>query len=428
MAVDKNLFMYDLAVVAIMKNEAPYIKEWLDYHLLAGVDHFFIYDNESSDNQKEILQPYIDAGIVTYIFYPGKARQYEAYNDAVQNFKFFCRYMAFIDADEFIFPKTNQSISEVVDEILSEKPDAVALVAHMIIFGSNFHEKADYNRGVLERFTRRTPNDFAPVDENNIPGGNVYLKTILNPRCVNFFDDPHHAKFFVDCHAVDEGGNVSNLSIKLPILADKIVVNHYHTKSYEEYREKVRRGNADFVENHYSMKNFAKNDHNEIFDDGILKYRESRKKIPAEKFNDMQTRILNALEKNLLSVSPKNLPENFFDDKVETFLICLAVSEKFKFKSEGRFISEYALFWLYQTICRDNSPRDLFMIFKSLPEILRLPYPITEKIRRSCMEIIPKFKEFLRLNAIYFEKTWQKIVELDYLLEMLKTFEFYAKK
>ena len=38
--VDKNLFLYDLAVVAIFKDEAPYLKEWLDYHLAAGVEHF----------------------------------------------------------------------------------------------------------------------------------------------------------------------------------------------------------------------------------------------------------------------------------------------------------------------------------------------------------------------------------------------------
>ena len=40
--VDKNLFLYDLAVVAIFKDEAPYLKEWLDYHLAAGVEHFYL--------------------------------------------------------------------------------------------------------------------------------------------------------------------------------------------------------------------------------------------------------------------------------------------------------------------------------------------------------------------------------------------------
>jgi len=45
MAVDKNLFLHDLAVVAILYNEGRYLKEWLNYHILAGVDHFYIYDH-----------------------------------------------------------------------------------------------------------------------------------------------------------------------------------------------------------------------------------------------------------------------------------------------------------------------------------------------------------------------------------------------
>ncbi|MBQ6975183.1 MAG: glycosyltransferase family 2 protein [Selenomonadaceae bacterium] len=53
MRIDRDLFMYDLVVVTIVRDEAPYIKEWIDYHLLAGVNHFLIYDNESSDNLKE---------------------------------------------------------------------------------------------------------------------------------------------------------------------------------------------------------------------------------------------------------------------------------------------------------------------------------------------------------------------------------------
>ena len=109
--VDKNLFLYDLAIVAIMKNEGRYLKEWLDYHLLAGVEHFYLYDNDSTDNQAEVAKPYVEAGLVDYFFLPGKVMQHFAYNDAVNRFKFHCRYMAFIDLDEFIFPKTNRSIT-----------------------------------------------------------------------------------------------------------------------------------------------------------------------------------------------------------------------------------------------------------------------------------------------------------------------------
>ena len=107
MAVDKNLFLHDLSIVAIMKFEGPYLKEWLDYHLLAGVDHFYIYDNDSPDNQAEIAAPYVKAGLVDYFPTPGKMMQNVVYNDAVKDFKFQSRYMAFIDGDEFIYPKSS---------------------------------------------------------------------------------------------------------------------------------------------------------------------------------------------------------------------------------------------------------------------------------------------------------------------------------
>ena len=106
MAVDKNLFLHDLAIVATLKDEGPYLKEWLDYHLLAGVDHFYLYDHESTDNYAEIVKPYIDAGLVTSTPYPNNISMYMAYNDAIKRFKFFNRYMAIIDIDEFIYPKS----------------------------------------------------------------------------------------------------------------------------------------------------------------------------------------------------------------------------------------------------------------------------------------------------------------------------------
>ena len=108
--VDKDLFLYDLSIVAILKNEGPYLKEWLDYHLLAGVDHFYLYDNDSPDNQAEVAKPYVEAGLVTYIPFPGKKMQFPAYTDAQKRFKFQCRYMAIIDGDEFIFPKSSGGV------------------------------------------------------------------------------------------------------------------------------------------------------------------------------------------------------------------------------------------------------------------------------------------------------------------------------
>ena len=50
---------HTLSIAAIMKNEKPYLKEWLEYHQLIGVEHFYLCDNDSNDGTEEYLQPYI---------------------------------------------------------------------------------------------------------------------------------------------------------------------------------------------------------------------------------------------------------------------------------------------------------------------------------------------------------------------------------
>ena len=64
-----------LAVCAIAKNEGPYFKEWLEWHRKQGVEKFYIYDNESTDCTKEVLQPYIESGLVEYTYFPGYRKQ-----------------------------------------------------------------------------------------------------------------------------------------------------------------------------------------------------------------------------------------------------------------------------------------------------------------------------------------------------------------
>ena len=92
-----------LAFVLIAKNEATYIKEWLDFHIKQGVSKFIIYDNESTDNFREVLQPYIDAGTVIYAVIRNQRRQIDAYNMALHDYGDKFKYMGFIDADEFVF-------------------------------------------------------------------------------------------------------------------------------------------------------------------------------------------------------------------------------------------------------------------------------------------------------------------------------------
>ena len=416
---DKNLFLYDLAVVAIMKDEEHYVKEWLDYHLLAGVNHFYIYDNESTAEFKKILQPYIDAGLVTYKFYPGKARQYTAYNHAFKNFRYQCRYMAFIDADEFILPKSKPTIIEIADEIFGDSQTSAALGINWLMFGSNGLEKADFSRGVLERFTRRC------ADVNH------HTKAIINPRKIKFFQNPHFATYYEGTFAVNEHGEQFGGAFNESKTVDKIAIHHYHFKTREEYAVKVNRGSP----TGYSGKTFAAFDEgdksaNEIFDDAILKYRDARL---AELNSDGGRNIFdgaqincqslfNALSQNLLQTTQKNIPSLFFYGKLETFLTCLNLTayleEKFIDKVAAGFFREVSLNAVYRTLNTGVSVYDLLLILSEMPKILKFNYPAVKNIRNACINLLPQVIEAFRLN-----KKWQELNELEYTLEMLKTFE-----
>ena len=61
---DSRILKYRLSLCLIFKNEAPFLKEWLDFHFMLGVEHFYMYNNNSTDNFREIIQPYIEKGII----------------------------------------------------------------------------------------------------------------------------------------------------------------------------------------------------------------------------------------------------------------------------------------------------------------------------------------------------------------------------
>jgi len=421
--VDKNFFLYDLAVVAIFKDEGHYLKEWLDYHLLAGVEHFYLYNNDSSDDYKEVLAPYVEKNLVTLIDFPGKMMQYPAYEDAIENYRFECRYMAFIDLDEFIFPKTNRSIVEVVDEILLRFSNATGLAINWQCFGSNGQEKADYSRGVLERFTRRAPSDW-PVGGRE---GNHFIKTISNPRFIRCVTNPHFANYFEKNFAVNSAGeNISLKDHSESVLIDKIVINHYNTKSREEYTiNKIQRGFACSSSNPYSDKIFNDYDRNEIFDDGILKYRATREKIFSfESDNERISRMISSVFKLLTECSPIDAPEEFFVGKLETFLTCRAVAEKFQIKIYDKFAEELALNWIYATLIKANPLMyaEVQIFMKALPEILSRPFQICRELKDLLqVNVLPRLCEALKNgNVLKGREDWKMRSDVLYLQKLLR--------
>ena len=447
MSVDKNLFLHKFAVVTVVNGKSPHLKEWLDYHLLAGVDHFFIYDNDISDASKEILKPYIDAGFVTCILFLGKNKKIEAYNDAVKNFKFECRYIAFIDVDEFILPKTGQSIAEVIEEILSENDKLGGIELNS--FSYNAGNFADNPEGtLLDNFTRR---GRKPAEITNI---------IANPRKIDFLFNTRYAIYFEGALRLNEySGKI--IGKDKAVLSEKIIVNNYKPKV-----EKKADDPQDVTQklNRFIMGSFYRSN---IFDDSIVIYRDERqaalgddifKAIPPHYVDD--EKLLATLAKNLLpafdadnaieffKVQENQLnyfraiadyyitaPDEFFKDKLETFLTCLNVATYLKQnllgETVGKLFEDAALNAICQTLCTEIKPVDANLLIRQLPTILAMPYKTVEVLISICAGMIEKMKAALqssadeeKISAIDDNEMarWKKFVELDGVEKTLKAF------
>ena len=103
-----------LGVCAIYRDEAPYLREWIEFHRLVGVERFFLYDNGSIDDHLEALAPYIAEGTVVLHDWPGPRRQLPAYEHCLNAHRDEARWIAFIDLDEFLFAPAGQPLPEVL--------------------------------------------------------------------------------------------------------------------------------------------------------------------------------------------------------------------------------------------------------------------------------------------------------------------------
>ena len=164
----KSKYPHFLAMCAIAKNEGRYFQEWIEYHRMLGVEKFYLYDNESEDNTREVLQPYVDQGIVEYTFYPGKKMQLKAYKDCVKRHKHDAQYIAFLDIDEFIVPLKHNTIPDYMHSL----GKFIGVQINWIVYGSG-GAKTRTEGFVIERFRDHS----LPLDTLN-----HHVKSIVNPR------------------------------------------------------------------------------------------------------------------------------------------------------------------------------------------------------------------------------------------------------
>jgi len=252
---------YDLAIVAIAKNEGDYIKEWVEFHKAAGASKIILYDNDSTDGMKDVIQAEIDSGFVIYRQIHGKCQQLNSYNKALSEFHNIFKMMAFIDCDEFLFSKTG-SLVEVLSDFF-KKYRVGGIVVNWCMYGSSGYIKNPHIGGVVDTFLSRAEIGKA---------GTYLVKSIVDPdRVIEFLWNPHAPEYKKICYACDINGKIVNGPHNPDIKEyGDIRLNHYFTKSLEEWKKRRALGYVD-KEGQRSLQEFYDYDYNDIFDDSAKK-------------------------------------------------------------------------------------------------------------------------------------------------------------
>ena len=344
--MDGILFENEVAIVLIVKNESLYIGEWLDYHYRIGVDKFYIYDNDSEDRSEllEVLNPWIRAGVVDLESVSGVRRQMPVYNDAIEKHRFDCRWMGFIDADEFIYIKTGQNLPEFLHEYFDTKIGVAGLGINWRMFGSN--GKQNYESvDVIDRFTRRAPDNFQI---------NFHIKTFANPRLILYFSTPHHAEYCMGCGCFDEHVNLIVEYENDENTCDLIQCNHYYTKSREEFLQKISRGRADLgIYRNFDEKEFEKL--NSIEDFGLKSFWRELKNQPISKYHDSKN-VLSNIRQMLGSVCQSDISREILDGQTEKLLTCFFLIRNSKFlRLEDKLGLEDLILELIQRTLRETN-------------------------------------------------------------------------
>jgi hypothetical protein len=236
--------MHKLVIQTMLKDEEHILNEWIVYHILLGIEHIFIYDDNSkipvSETIKELPKNILEKVTVyrleeldsniyneeTFInssYYNEnlylKMKEYKQLyflNHFVFNNKNVSEWCFFCDCDEFLYLNNNDNIFD----FLKKYHEHDIIYIPWLMYGSSYH--IEQPKGlVINNFTRHSKNYF--------PWGKsiAKLSEISNVICVHEIDKKNK-KFFKLDHTVK--------LFELPIH-----INHYITNSIKLYLKRKLR-------------------------------------------------------------------------------------------------------------------------------------------------------------------------------------------
>ena len=189
-----------------------------DFICDVGIDHFYLYDNDSTDDYESVVRPFVNAGRVTLYRRPGLAQQLPVYQHCLREHRKDARWLTILDDDEFLFPAAASNLPET----FSAYESYAGVAACWLLFGSNGHRTRP-SGPVTSNYRRRA----AWVDP--------HVKCVVDPAKVTATAVAAHS---FHCVAGETIVDERHRPIAGPFCANPsseiLCLNHYVIKSHEE--------------------------------------------------------------------------------------------------------------------------------------------------------------------------------------------------
>lgn len=321
MALKKHVSPHGtVTAVSMMKDEAPYLLEWIAHHLALGFTDILVYTNDCTDGTDDMLIRLEELGLAHHRrndIPEGRkpqpsALKYAQQDPIVQN----SDWILVFDADEFLCIKSGDG---TVDSLISDAGDANGIVITWRIYGSGHVE--DWSRDpVVEQYLHAAPQSWNK-------GWGVKTLFKFDPEYWNLgihrpkIKNKHLKTNFPDTIKW-VNGSLQPMedyfkfrgwrSIRRTVGYGCAQMNHYAIKSVDAYAMRRVRGNVNLKKDKYNADYWALQDRNEVEDPCATRHAEKRGVIFAELLkdpilNDLHHAALKKFEGRLADI--KKTPE-----------------------------------------------------------------------------------------------------------------------
>ena len=264
--IAKRKKRHKLVICAMFKDEAKYLDEWIKFHLQEGVKHIYLYNDESTDEYKSVLEPWLKKGVVTLRQAKGRVQQ-EIFNHFIKKEKNHVDWIAFIDIDEFLHTRDKLSLTQK----LQEYEEFSGIFIFWQVFGGK-ELSTTSSAGVIEDCRYTLPHEISSVEmiekwktwrelrgSSRLTGNPIQGKSLVRVSSVQsmgvHFPNEYIGKFSdVAGNEIEPKSVVQDcISGSYTVTTDQIYINHYWGRSHEAIIQKFSQPGASFEARHTGL-------------------------------------------------------------------------------------------------------------------------------------------------------------------------------